>query len=126
MYPGQMTFLGMPTRALFYVDEHDELRMGRYESEPPRHRCAGLFRTFRLMLAGSYPNLEESVRWGTGADARTHRAACRAFLGAERPVPWEAEYRNPHTGRAEIVLRMVRREGEARIVACYLMGERCP
>lgn len=134
VYSGSLNFLGMPTRAFFYVEGDGGLRMGKYQARPPSESCTALFRTFRLMLAGSHPALLQRVRRGTGAeelgregagDVSSRRVACRRFLEAGEVTPWEVAFRNPASGRTEIRLRMVRPDGRAGILACYLMADDC-
>ena len=133
VYARTLRFIGMPTRAYFYLDtaEH-RLRRGKHLIEPDPAACVRELTTLRLMLAGTYPDLRVDVIRGSGAAADTATAGggpppvqCPGFVEAEEARGWSVLFRNPETDATEIRIELFRHRGEPRILACYLNESDC-
>lgn len=134
VYARTLRFIGMPTRAYFYLDttEH-RLRRGKHLIEPDTSSCVRELTTLRLMVAGTHPDLRAEVTRGSGATADTSAAGaggpppiqCPRFLEAEDARGWSVRFRNPDTGATEVRMELFRRDGEPRILACYLNESDC-
>lgn len=126
-------FLGMPTRAYFYLDSAGRLRRGRHLLEPDRSSCVRQLTTLRLMVAGTHPDLLVELIRGSGAAADTARPAgrgappvrCPGFLAADTARSWSVLFRHPETGAVEARMELFRRDGEPRILACYRNESDC-
>ncbi len=134
VYARTLRFLGMPTRAYFYLDtaEH-RLRRGKHLMEPGASSCARQLNTLRLMVAGTHPELRvQSIR-RSGASADTAdveesglaAARCPDLMGESEAVEWTLLMRNPRTDAVEVRMELFRRGGEPRILACYLNQSDC-
>lgn len=126
---GHATFLrllGMPTRAVFYFDGAGEgLVGGKYLSRPGDLSCVAQFRTLRLLVSSDVGDARLELRKGTGADAPTDREGCRRFRRASKPAPWEALYLARHSADTLALVRLFRRGGEPRLMACYRLHADC-
>lgn len=132
VYARSLRFIGMPTRAYFYLDSAEyRLRRGKHLIEPDASSCVRQLTTLRLMVAGTHPDLSVRVIRGSGAERNeaTGRGAppvqCPGFMDAEDALEWSVLFRNPDTDAVEVRMELFRREGQPRILACYLNTDDC-
>ncbi len=133
VYARSLRFIGTPTRAYFYLDSADyRLRRGKHLIEPDASSCVRQLTTLRLMVAGTNPDLSVHVIRGSGAERNevgTEPGAppvqCPGFMEADEAREWSVLFRNPDTGAVEVRMELFRREGQPRILACYLNRDDC-
>lgn len=127
VHAASLRLLGMPTRAVFYFDSADGgLVGGKYLSEPSGVSCVAQFRTLRLLVASSVGEARMELLRGTGGDAPSDRAACRRFVESSRPHDrWAAAFVDPVDGDTLALVRLLRRDGGPRLMACYRVTADC-
>lgn len=132
VYARSLRFIGMPTRAFFYLDSAEyRLRRGKHLIEPDASSCVRQLTTLRLMVAGTHPDLSVRVTRGSGAepdgaaDRRAPPVQCPGFMEADEALEWSVLFRNPDTDAVEVRMELFRREGQPRILACYLNADDC-
>lgn len=134
VYARTLRFIGMPTRAHFYLDttEH-RLRRGKHLVEPDSSSCVRQLTTLRLMVAGTHPDLRVRTIRGSGATADTASpdpggappVQCPGFMEAGEASSWSVLFRNPDSDAVEVRMELFRRGGKPRILACYLNESDC-
>lgn len=125
-YASFLRLLGMPTRAVFYFDSAEAgLVGGKYLSQPQGLSCLAQFRTLRLLVSSDVGSARLALRKGTGAEEPDFRKGCRRFRKSSSPAPWEAVYIDRTSGDTVALVRLFRRKGEPRLMACYRLGSDC-
>lgn len=133
VYARDLHFLGVPTRAYFYLDSaRRRLRRGKHLIEPDPSSCVRQLTTLRLMVAATHPELDVRIRRSGGGSDTTSPARggappvrCPDFLDADSAGSWTVLFRNPSGGRVEARMELFRRDDEPRILACYLNETDC-
>lgn len=134
VYARSLRFIAMPTRAYFYLDtaEH-RLRAGKHLIEPDASSCLRELTTLRLMVAGTHPELAVRIVRGSGGQrdtagvdrGGTHPVRCPDFMETEEARVRSVLFRHPETGSVEARMELFRRDGNPRILACYLNEVDC-